>query len=595
MKSIKVVVLSGFLFLFSLSCAFLSQPLTGGSGGGPKGFTAETSPYGSVKLSWEPVEGAQSYQLESQLDGTDSFIPVIELSADQTSYEDYLAPNESKLTYRLQAITDGKPGGYSTASVTTPAIQPNPLTVQATFAEDQVVTKSIGPEGGSMSLTDQNGVLYELQVPAGAVLAATDFTLTPVSDIQGWPLDGANLGSVRIGPEGLDLYAHLTLTITLPDGFPQDGTLPVGYGFEGSGDEFHIFPAGVATAGTSSLPNGSGIKLISFMAQTKNNKSTQSVNKAGSQGVGTASKGKIIEFVDGHKVTQEGVNIDQLLVAQQAMDDELPALPTHNPSAANAIWQKKEALQMQREMWNVLGGIKNAEKKNKTDCANVTNWYDKTSELLERANESDNFKFIDEANSSHLLSSLNDALTKVITKGISECKNSSPGKPPAGRNCVQKLVSKLQIDSNKSGANSLFSVPKGDFKSTDLYDFQKTLKYSCGLTAYTVMGGKSVPDLICDFEKPFKVTVKVGIDYIYSFTPKGPNSGTVELTTPSIQGTVIKGSGTYDLVPSEEFVTITQKYREVQSCIGGKCFPFPALPNGDIVLKADPTATCPEN
>jgi hypothetical protein len=592
MKSIKLALLLVFLILFSLSCAFLSQSLTGG-GGGPKGFTAETSPYGSVKLSWEDVKGAQSYQLESQLDGTDSFIPVIELSAYQTSYEDYLAPNESKLTYRLQAITDGKPGGYSTASVTTPTIQPNPLTVQATFAEDQVVTQSIGPEGGSMSLTDQNGVLYELQVPPGGVLVATDFTLTPVSDIQGWPLDGANLGSVRIGPEGLDLYAHLTLTITLPDGFPQDGTLPVGYGFEGSGDEFHIFPAGVATAGTSSLPNGSGIKLISSMAQTKNNKSTQSVNKAGSQGVGTVSKGKIIEFVDGHKVTQEGVNIDQLLVAQQVMDDELPALPTHSPSAANAIWQKKEALQMQREMWNVLGGIKNAEKKNKTDCASVTNWYDKTSELLERANESDNFKFIDEANSSHLLSSLNDALTKVITKGISECKNSSPGKPPAGRNCVQKLVSKLQIDSNKPGANSLFSVPKGNFNSSDLQDFQKTLRYSCSNPAYRLPEGataKLSPDPVCDLSKPFSIEINIaGLNELIKLTPPG----TLQVHG-DIAGCTVDATGKYTLKVSDDAsqVTINPSIPEASAKCPDAGITLPVPPIGALFLNADPTAVC---
>ena len=181
---------------------------SGGGGGGPKGFTAEAPPYGSVKLKWEAVEGAQIYVLEQQLEGHDNFIPVMALSAAQTNYEDYLAPQESKLTYRLQTVSDGKLGGYSTASVKTASVLPNPLTVQATFAEDQTVTQSIGPEGGSMSLTDQNGVLYELKVPAGAVQAATDFTLTPVSDVQVWPLDGPNLGSVRIGPEGLDLNAR---------------------------------------------------------------------------------------------------------------------------------------------------------------------------------------------------------------------------------------------------------------------------------------------------------------------------------------------------------------------------------------------------
>ncbi len=181
MKSVRLAIMSAFLILFSMSCALINQSLPGGfggfggGGGGPKGFTAEAPPYGSVKLEWQAVEDAQVYVLEHQLEGLDDFTPVMVFSPAQTNYEDFLAPKESKLTYRLQTFTDGKSVGYSDASVTTAAVLPNPLTVQATFAEDQMVTQSIGPEGGSLSLTDQNGVTYELQVPAGAVQACHGF------------------------------------------------------------------------------------------------------------------------------------------------------------------------------------------------------------------------------------------------------------------------------------------------------------------------------------------------------------------------------------------------------------------------------------
>jgi len=91
--------------------------------------------------------------------------------------------------------------------------------------------------------------------------------------------------------------------------------------------------------------------------------STQSLKQAGSQGVGTGSKGKIIEFVDGHWVTQVGVNINQLMVAQQLMDDELPSLPNHGSSEVQAIF-KKDALHIQQELTNLLARIKRAEKNN---------------------------------------------------------------------------------------------------------------------------------------------------------------------------------------------------------------------------------------
>ena len=141
MKSIKFTLLLIILVLFSLSCAALSQSVTNGFGfgGATTGFSAEAPPYGSVKLKWDAVEGAQVYLLEHKLDGQDTFFPVMALNAAHTNYEDFLAPKDTKLTYRLQSFADGKPGAYSTASVTTAAVLPNPLTVQATFAEALVL------------------------------------------------------------------------------------------------------------------------------------------------------------------------------------------------------------------------------------------------------------------------------------------------------------------------------------------------------------------------------------------------------------------------------------------------------------------------
>ena len=72
MKSIKFTLLLIILVLFSLSCAALSRSVISdsfGGFGGTTGFTAEAPPYGSVKLKWEAVEGAQVYLLEHKLDG----------------------------------------------------------------------------------------------------------------------------------------------------------------------------------------------------------------------------------------------------------------------------------------------------------------------------------------------------------------------------------------------------------------------------------------------------------------------------------------------------------------------------------------------
>ena len=592
MKSVRLSLLSVFLILFSLSCAFLSKSLTGGIGGdgsggvgAPSGFTAKAPPYGSVKLSWDVVEGAQIYVLEHRLDGLDDFTPVMVFSPAQTNYEDFLAPQKSKLTYRLQTFTGGKPAGYSTASVTTAAVLPNPLSVEATFAEDQMVTQSIGPNGGSMSLTDQNGVIYTLKVPAGAVLAATDFTLTPVSNVQVWPLDGANLGSVRVGPESLDLNDHLTLTITPPDGFPQNGTVPVGYGFDGTGTEFHLFPAAVSGAGTS----------------------TQSVTKAGSQGVGAGSKAKIIEFVVGNWLTQQAVNINQLLVAQQLVDAELLPLPKDIPPAANAIIQNKDALHIQREMDNLLAQITNAEKENTADCASVTNWYEQSRDLFEQAGNSANIDYFQSTTTQELTKALNDAIANIITTGISECENSEPGKPPAGRNCLDELVSKLQADSEKT--NGVFPVPNGGFNISDLQGFQNTLANSCSAPAYRLpailglspgYGFELTPDPICDLNQPFMITLtglEEGESMSATFTFIPPDTFQQQF---SVMGCTADATGTYSLQLSDDGSQVTLDWSipsMFASCPGegGLTIPIPPLTaSPTIVLTTDPNAACPQ-
>jgi hypothetical protein len=127
----------------------------------------------------------------------------------------------------------------------------------------------------------------------------------------------------------------------------------------------------------------------------------------------------------------------------------------------------------------------------------------------------------------------------------------------------------------------------------DLGGYGFSLTDWSAITAFRPLGGKSSPDPICDFEKPFEITLDAGIPYIYTFTPKSAIDGKVDFTTPSMQGAVIKGSGKYDLFVSEDVATIIQKYKEVQSCVGGTCYPFQGLPNGDIILNADPTFECP--
>jgi len=131
-KPVSLIVLA--VLIVSLSCMSTTQ-VSNNSGqtqvpqlSSP--FAAEATSPMSVQLAWQPVAGVQKYLLAVRL-GDSEFIPIAELPADQTSFEDFPVPDSSELTYRLQAVTSSATSDVGTATVTTSEIIPNPLTVQA--------------------------------------------------------------------------------------------------------------------------------------------------------------------------------------------------------------------------------------------------------------------------------------------------------------------------------------------------------------------------------------------------------------------------------------------------------------------------------
>jgi hypothetical protein len=204
-------------------------------------------------------------------------------------------PDSSELTYRLQAVTSSATSDVGTATVKTSEIVPNPLTVQANdyapiawvpptpdpkdpFADpsiyfppgfdpdhpedfdpssamQQVETSAeIGPEGGTLSITTPDNITFELTFPPDALEESTFISLIPIETIDGLPFDGGLQGAVRIEPDGLMLDLPATLRITRADAEPlPDGMVALAFGFDGSGQEFHLMPFEPAGQ-TSSYP-----------------------------------------------------------------------------------------------------------------------------------------------------------------------------------------------------------------------------------------------------------------------------------------------------------------------------------------------------
>ncbi len=250
-------------------------------------FGAEATSANSVLLSWPAAAGAEKYILDLQMDAGE-FLPVAELSPDQTSYEHIGVPEAFKLTYRLRVQTASETSAGQTLTITTPEATPDPLKVQGTDYENitwvpptpdpadpfadpskyyppgfdpahpedydysalmqQVRTSAdIGPEGGALKITTPDNITFELIIPPGALEESTYIQLIPVETIDGLPFTGGLTGAVRIEPDGLLLDRPATLRITRPDSAPlPEGMVQVAFGFDGSGQEFHLQPLGPA-------------------------------------------------------------------------------------------------------------------------------------------------------------------------------------------------------------------------------------------------------------------------------------------------------------------------------------------------------------
>ncbi len=404
-------LLSVFTFLTALSLACNSvtslTPFgpTPASGSRTDGFSAEATSPVSVKLTWPTGTGVEKYLIDVRI-GEQDFIPVAELPADQTSFEDFPVPRNSELTYRLRTVTGSETSDGKMVTVTTPPATPNPITVQAkpyqpvawtpptvdpnnpnldpkafyppgfdpnnpeAFDPSSVMTSPsaselIGPKGGRVTVTSPDGVVYTLEIPEGAVEDAIIIKLTPIESIADLPLDGGMLAAVKIEPEGFILDAPATLAISLPDGTPPvpAGKYDVGFAYQGEGSEFHLVPQ-VAPSEVSAVNSSEGLKLAS-LAQGTSRKSSGEI--AVSIGVELINKGlarwpaKIVDIAKDHSPSSPGDQTSLDMAVIQVVD-ALAAVPprtnkTFDPAMveiAQSYLKRADASSNGAELMNVM-------------------------------------------------------------------------------------------------------------------------------------------------------------------------------------------------------------------------------------------------
>lgn len=516
------------------------------SGSGPGGFSARATSADSVRLSWEKVNGAASYHVVVSTNGSEA-LTVIDLPESITSYEDFLAAPGSQLTYAVEAVGNSGSLGTSIASVTTPARQPNPLTVLVEYDDSAAVTKTIGAAGGSLSL-DADGVLYELTIPPGALEADTEIKLVPLADLSGWPLDGKMIGAVGIEPEGLALNAPASLKITPAGGIPDSGLARLGFSFDGYGSEFAISPlahaemTGASSGGSGhlaslSLQSGFGDAVMEWFTNIR------------STGAGEASSGEAEQAVRENQPSDPARALEQKRAAAEAADDELAPIVSEKTMKTTNITRWFEYTRREIAGASDCFELKTAMGHFESDL-HVMETYGKEVDAVER-------EVLKNVNWDELV----DRAGKVIEDAASSCeeKKGQGGRQAGGVNCAESLLRNIE-----SGSTPFYKELQKRMLdrqgSQQLSDSRGKINNYCS-TGYVMSGGgggMKVPyAFICNINQPFSATGNVhGGSITLNFVPS-PASNPSELPaggsytySGAAAGFSLDGEGTFTLTGS---------------------------------------------
>lgn len=548
MNAKAVRVLCILFLVFSLSCSFLSKssPNEGSPAGpgvpslvpsanGPQGLTAEATSADSVLLSWEPVEGATTYHIAVSTNGS-AALTVVDLASSVTRYKDLMAAPDSQLTYAVEAVGDSGSIGQSVINVTTSARQPNPLSVQVKMDNKTSSAALIGAEGGSISVTDAKGVEYKLDIPAGALESQFNIVLTAVQEIGGMPLDGGMLAAVKIEPEGLPLADAATLSITLPNGLPDDKLSTLGFAFSGAGTEFHLRPAFEQSPPTSFVPQqgAGGHSAAPTVRRGKKTIIILPVMELKGNGAGRGSAANASGLVESNPPSDAVAALDQKQAAQAAEDDDLAPLIYPNPYASL----------LERAAFDVFNTIGKAQ-----DCAETRSAVGSVTGWLWEAK----FRNLDpaEIQRAHdtMVKDLSDKIKKVIDEAADKCKKQKGGpkkSAPPGTGCAKGLIRSVAAGSTqlfkdvqsqmiKDYGTDALNGPEGDLRAC-----RKAYSVNAPVPSGSVSGN------ICDLEQVFTLALSGEVSGTFTFFPSNESSGRLQEQAEGA-GVTFDGPGTYTI------------------------------------------------
>ncbi len=129
---------------------------------------------------------------------------------------------------------------------------PEPEPDHVTRETTNTASGSIGPAGGTLQTTADDGTVYTLTIPVDAIAIGSTITMTPITAIDGYPLAGGVVGGVELKPSGTVFAAPVTLEIATTK-TPDAGSVPMAILFSGNGTSFEPSFAG-SGAGRFTVP-----------------------------------------------------------------------------------------------------------------------------------------------------------------------------------------------------------------------------------------------------------------------------------------------------------------------------------------------------
>ena len=411
-------------------------------------------------------------------------------------------------------VTENGLGGKSSVNIKTEERVPNPIKVAPSYDDENSVSGMIGVQGGTLSAMGFGGVEYILAIPEGALSADTAISMTPVSEIQNWPLDGDWLGAVKLEPEGLILNDAATLSIGIPFD-AESGLSIVGFENQSSGEEFHLSFSSIEDGSVGEIDPHNNLHLASPVKRPKVF-IVNPVVEFNVHGAGQVSGNKASQLVKGNAPTRSGDAFQQKQAANSAVEEELAPIPdVHNPDEPG----KAEAYELASAIFN--GG----------NCKELQSQID--AYQLMQLKGFDRGATIEQQNrhQSVIENELKRKIKEILENSADECEKADEQGRTAQTDsgCAKELWEKL---ANPSGRfwSEMSALMNSEFSSSEADAIKEKLE-KCKKKAYFISGDidkAHMQGYTCDSSKPFRI----GGTLTFDFLPTGENMGTYTYTGP---------------------------------------------------------------